>query len=146
MTAKTIQTTVRLGDMELNALQLRGASYDRPALFKLEFTNIYSYGGDWYWLSPKVPSAKAVHKFWDSDRGGSLTVKGNRLYHVYIEPFRGTYQHSAKIAYVPIPRDVHTVLHYSSVGQTIPGNVMERLYNVLDKFVFDLGEFGRVVL
>jgi hypothetical protein len=143
MTAKTIQTIIRLGDLELHALQLRGASYDRPALVKLERTGIYNYGGDWYWLSPKVPSALAKYTFWDSDRGGSLTVQGNRLYHVYVDPFRGTYQHSEKIAYIPISHNIHSALHYCSVGDRIPVSVLEQLYRELDRFVFDLGEMGR---
>jgi hypothetical protein len=146
MTAKTIQTKIRLGDMELNALQLRSASYERPALCKLDCTDIYLYGDDWYWLHPKVPSALEKYTFHDSDRGGTLSVQGNRLSHLYIDPFRGAYQSVVKIAYIPIPRDIHSVLHYCSLGETIPGNVMERLYAVLDQFVVDLGELGRVVL
>jgi hypothetical protein len=73
-------------------------------------------------------------------------VQGNRLHHVYIDPFRGTYQHSAKISYIPISHNVHSALHYCSVGDRIPVAVLEQLYRELDRFVFDLGEMGRVVL
>jgi hypothetical protein len=135
MTAKIIQTTIRFGDIELHALQLPNVNYGRPALFRLEFTDIYLYGDDWYWLSCKVPSALAKYTFWDSDQGGSLTVQGNRLHHVYIDPFRGTYQHSTKISYIPISPNIHSVLHYCSVGDRIPSPILEQLYRELDRVV-----------
>jgi hypothetical protein len=146
MSSKIIQTTIRFGDLELSSLQLPNTDYWSPGLFKLAGTDIYLYGDEWYWLSCRVPSALEKHTFWDSDRGGCLSVQGNRLHHIFNDPLRGTYQHTVKISYLPIPHNLHSVLHYCSLGDRIPVAALEQLYRELDRFVFDLGELGRVVL
>jgi hypothetical protein len=129
------KVTLNFAGLAIDALKLRASSPESFGLYKLPGTDIYRYGGDWLWLNPVVPSAHDEFKFWDSERGGSLQVKDNRFALTRIDPFRGAYLSTAKIAYFSIPEDIHGFLSYCSEGQTVPDAVLERLYSKLDLFV-----------
>lgn len=127
MATEAAQTTIKLGDISINAYQLEDGSYAAPGLLKLAHADVYSYGECWYWLGGPPPDLE-YRRYWDKKRGAFLAFQGNRLSYLYVDPA----DTEREICYVPLLSDLQSVIDFCVLGKLFSANTLSRLRRTLD--------------
>jgi hypothetical protein len=130
------QATIKLGDLELNVLQLEDGSYASPGLFRLLDTPIYQYQEAWYWLGAELPDLRAGAAR-DPDLGAFIDFEGNKLAHLYmtrIDPEKAFRSDNIECSYVPVPRYIESVIRFCALGELLPDEVIDRLRYMVDEY------------
>jgi hypothetical protein len=128
MTTKAVQTTIRLGSINLEVYHLENGYYSAPGLFRLVNTDIYRYEECWYWLgSNGIPDLKKC-KFWGPKNDVFLAFQGNKLCYRYVNP-----SNPGSGLYAPIPRDIQSVMEFCVLGKLASDKAILRLNKVLDR-------------
>jgi hypothetical protein len=135
-TIKAVQTTIKLGDIELNAFQLSNGSYAASGLFRLMDTNVYRYQGCWYWVSPDGLPALEEYTHLDRQRDAYLSFDGNKLSYLHfnsVEPGRDVCEEDAEFHYTPVSNDVREVIEFCLLGKLLPGETTCKLLGTYEK-------------
>jgi hypothetical protein len=131
----TTQTTIKLGDIDLDAFQLPDGSYAASGLFRLMDTKIYRYKDCWYWLSPNGHPTLKNRDRWDWDRGVILAFQGNMLSYLRIEPIDpegGLEDANLQDVYSPVPKYIDSVIDFCVLADILPDKVIDQLRYMAD--------------
>jgi hypothetical protein len=132
---EAVQTTIKLGDTDLEVFQLRDGSYASEGLFRLMDTDIYQYQEAWYWLGTELPALRACTER-DPDLGAFIAFEGNKLAHLYItriDPEKAFRYDNVECSYVPVPRYIESVIRFCALGELLPDEVIDRLRYMVDE-------------
>jgi hypothetical protein len=143
---EAVQTTIKLGDTDLEVFQLRDGSYASPGLFRLMDTDIYQYQEAWYWLGRELPSLKEC-KVWDSNKESFLAFERNRLSYLYItlvDPEKAFRADNVSYSYVPVPSYIESVIDFCTLGEILPDNAIDQLCYMVDEHLHSSSRLTRL--
>jgi hypothetical protein len=135
-TIKAVQTTIKLGDIELGAFQLSNGSYAALGLFRLMDTSIYRYQDCWYWVSPDGLPALDEYTHLDRQRDAYLSFDGNKLSYLHfnsVEPGRDVCEEDVEFHYSPVSNDVKEVIEFCLLGKLLSDDVTSKLCRTYEK-------------
>jgi hypothetical protein len=135
MAIKAVQAKITLGDIILDVYQLPDGSYAAPGLFRLSDTDIYRYEEYWYWVNPDGPPALEEYRCWDWDKGAFLSLQGNRLSYLYMDPVdpeRDIGDDNVEISYRPVPNDVIHAIDFCVTGRLVSEETIRKLLKMYD--------------
>jgi hypothetical protein len=136
ITIKAVQTTIKLGDIELEAFQLSNGSCAALGLFRLMDTPIYRYQDCWYWVSPDGLPVLEEYTHLDRQRDAYLSFDGNKLSYLHfnsVEPGRAVCEKDVEFHYSPVSNDVREVIDFCIQSRILSEEDTTKLCRTYDK-------------